>query len=81
MTKVNLLAWIDVATLLPEAGKRVLIAIKRGNTHTIRISRRCEYNVTDPQSHKWLWSNTQSSDEVTHWMPLPDVPNQEGGEA
>jgi hypothetical protein len=72
--------WRNVVNELPEAGKRVLIAIARGVTHTIRISRLCEYNVTDPQSHKWLWSNTQSSDVVTHWMPLPEVPYLEGGE-
>lgn len=55
---------------LPDSAKqvKVLVAIKAKNGYTIRSQMRAKFFSDD-----WDWK--QSAGDVTHWMPLPTLPN------
>lgn len=66
--------WISVNDRLPERGiTRCIIAIKLGNGLKGTLCAR--YNA-DLKS--WSgWYNDRITSEVTHWMPLPQPPEEE----
>lgn len=60
--------WISVKERLPEYG-RCLVAVKLTNRKTIKTA---TYN-----EHGW-WIDLPAFDsEITHWMPLPELPKEE----
>ena len=73
-TKINSGSqWISANDRLPDAGKRVLIG---STVHDVVGKARKGFNC---------WIICASNDrvpnsEVTHWMPLPEPPTNEGGE-
>jgi len=52
--------WIEASTQLPEAGTTVL-TFTSSNRIVIRKFCKCKFS--------------EMTDKVTHWMPLPKIPN------
>lgn len=67
--------WILVSERLPETNKQVIVLL----TTDRRVNGDGHYNGVPPQGHDWpLWSTDEGFDlDVTHWMPLPDPPEDE----
>ena len=68
--------WISVNDRLPEYGEPVLLAIN-GEVQDVPYVLNGDETVPDwfdpvPTSCATVWWN-----EVTHWMPLPEVPEDE----
>ena len=65
--------WISVKDRLPESkyhGMNILTVNKRHGVST-------DYSYYD---NKWWWidskDNCFTDDDVTHWMPLPELPEE-----
>ena len=79
--------WISVNDKLPEdcitkdfknKTIKVLVAIKAKNGITIRTQKRfLDYTYNNDGQKEWHWSWRYSAGEVTHWMPLPKLPEGE----
>lgn len=73
----NSMYWIKCSEKMPEdlpenSGKnkiKVLVVLKGKNGRTIRTQTRFI------RAGQWCWSFSAS--EVTHWMPLPELPEEE----
>ena len=81
---VTVQEWISVKDRLPKETGRYLVVKKRiapdelgGNSTDIVILR---FNVDDGfkmPTHIPDWINEKINEEVTHWMPLPQLPKGE----
>lgn len=58
--------WISVNEKLPKIGVPVLVTDKQGNV--------CIRAITCKINGKKRWS--QGKSDITHWMPLPNPPEQ-----
>lgn len=77
--------WINVKNKLPEDNLskdnkkkiiKVLVIIKHSNgTKTIRTQIR-KYFCSGSYKNTWQWAKIIYG-EVTHWMPLPELPKEE----
>lgn len=65
------LRWISVGERLPENGQKIIAAF-RGSSGWVVDQARYAYGEFDFAS----WVNV-SSDNVTHWMPMPPKPKEE----
>lgn len=63
--------WISVGEQLPENGQKIIAAF-RGSSGWVVDQARYAYGEFDFAS----WVNV-SSDNVTHWMPMPPKPKEE----
>ncbi len=81
--------WISVEERLPEddlpkntkrLSIKVLVASSNGRRNGVRtISRqRWVTNCNPLEYHKWEWS--RDAECITHWMPLPEPPEEEAYE-
>ena len=76
--------WISVDERLPEEYKECLVAAKVGDKMVIDIAERVRsFDMrTNSVYLEWLitndWNEGQGC-EITHWMPLPEVPKMKGG--
>lgn len=75
--------WHNAISKTPEEEGRYLVALKRtapetfgGNTTTIRILRYTSNNGFHLPVHFPAWINDVLKEEVTHWMPLPNLPGE-----
>lgn len=74
--------WIDVQVQSPEKPGRYLVSLRRkapeslgGNQHKVTILRfRPDGNFQYPV-HFPDWINDEIEETITHWMPLPGLPN------
>lgn len=69
--------WISVKKRLPEEGKQVL-TIDAGDPNFKRFG--IDYIVKfDSETEPYIWACRLASDydKVTHWMPLPELPEKE----
>ena len=60
--------WIPVSERLPEVGQNVLVY---DTIEGVALSHRWQ------GKEKWYWSSSQLLYDVTHWMPLPPIPDKE----
>ena len=73
--------WISVEDRLPEEGQRVIYYFK----HTgISIGRYTRAQWNDPETGEVVSEGDMFhgpdgflTDDVTHWMPLPDAPDED----
>ena len=65
--------WIPVSERLPETGDRYLTILNNGQIHILTWSE--SYSIF---GHNWSDSYTAVTN-VTHWMPLPEPPENENG--
>ena len=72
--------WISVKDRLPEESGNVLVCIKLSYANGARHVQMCHYSVY----HKWFGGFDKSEKSslpdyttVTHWMPLPSLPEEE----
>ena len=63
--------WVSVKDKLPEHGKRYLIYATSGDNKTSYIT------IAAFSGHFYL-SGRRAYWKVTHWMPLPELPKEEG---
>ena len=71
--------WISVEERLPEIDTIVLVCVRYEGRVFLKMSHRDKYHC----SLDWFWSIDDAdlkdafakpNAEVTHWMPLPDLP-------
>jgi hypothetical protein len=66
--------WISVEDKLPELEKEVIILDKRKHTDIGFIT-------DDGYGGYYWWKNDETiwckDDEITHWMPIPELPKEE----
>ena len=84
----NVPSWIPVTERLPESGLpkgskvkqiKVLTAlISDKGVRTVRSQMR--YKDTWATGYQEIWRWKYSGSEITHWMPLPEPPKEEGHE-
>ena len=70
--------WIDVKDKLPKKYERVLVVCTNYNNKMQRHISICEFfgdkhEYLGKVYHKSIWSGHK---EVTHWQPLPELPNE-----
>ncbi len=65
--------WISVKERLPKRFVDVLVYLERGNIE-IRQMQDEEYPDCIEPSERYVWSDQGIINDVTHWMPLPEVP-------
>lgn len=68
--------WISVKERLPEQNQRVLVCGVRGG---VQICRYWENRDYGGGLQFMFFTNKQKSITVTHWMPLPEPPEEGGG--
>ena len=61
--------WISVKDRLPEENVVVLICIDNGRCKEVKVSGLTGFG--------WMLFGKNKNEEVTHWMPLPDPPQEE----
>lgn len=66
----NCNGWISTSDALPPLKTRVLIVESGAGRSTIRIAKLLE----QAQSGAWYWSAQDTASKVTHWQPLPQIP-------
>ena len=74
--------WVDIRKETPEKPGRYLVALRRkapeslgGNQYKVTILRfRPDGNFQYPV-HFPEWINDEIEETITHWMPLPGLPN------
>lgn len=64
--------WIPIEESVPELGQRVLCTDGHCVFEQYRVPPSCVYGIWDRMGMK------SEMQEVTHWMPLPDPPGEEG---
>lgn len=71
--------WISVNDRLPEEGLEVLVFGKVLNDISKILGVRARYKGDQEWKYTWESEDTNSfdQDDVTHWMPLPDVVKEE----
>lgn len=67
----NCNGWISTSEALPPLKSRVLIVERGAGRSTIRIAKL----LGQAQSGVWYWSAQDIASQVTHWQPLPQLPN------
>lgn len=67
----NCNGWISTSKALPPLKTRVLIVESGAGRSTIRIAKL----LGQAQSGVWYWSAQDTASQVTHWQPLPHLPN------
>lgn len=66
-------AWDDVLDCkLPDDGKKILVYVKRRGTEFIEVDQFC-----DDSDGTYLSSGYALVEEATHWMPLPEPPEED----
>lgn len=75
--EVNKTQWISVKDRLPLCNQRVLVVIRHKQKVTqtyVSVSTFSEF--TDCVGNKRIWWSKYSKryTEITHWMPLPELP-------
>ncbi len=60
------MAWISVQEKMPENGEKVLVYTKTGKQNVARYIERL---------NEFIAAGNMT---VTHWMPLPEAPGEEG---
>ena len=81
---VTVQEWVSVEDRLPDEAGRYLVVKKRiapdelgGNRTDIVILRFFVDNGFKMPTHIPDWINKEINEEVTHWMPLPELPKGE----
>ena len=71
---IYLSPWISVEDRLPEPEKEVIILNKRKHTDI-------DFLTDDFEGGYYWWKSDESiyceDDEITHWMPIPELPKEE----
>lgn len=67
----NCNGWISTGEALPPLKTRVLIVESGAGRSMIRIAKL----LGQAQSGAWYWSAQNTASQVTHWQPLPQLPN------
>ena len=67
--------WISVEDRLPEPEKDVIIINKRKNTDIDHLTDDGEGNYYWWKSDDTIWCE---DDKITHWMPIPELPKEDG---
>lgn len=67
----NCNGWISTSEALPPLKTRVLIVESGAGRSMIRIAKL----LGQAQSGAWYWSAQNTASRVTHWQPLPQLPN------
>jgi len=67
--------WIKCSERLPEIGDLVLVCTKKRNVRALMRQQPYEGSST------WFWDQATGGamhlpEAVTHWMQLPDLPNE-----
>lgn len=70
------MTWISVKDRLPERGVIILISYKSGNFTGEFARRETTIGIYGPGVF-YESSRLEVLDHVTHWMPLPDPPEDE----
>lgn len=65
--------WISTSNALPPLKTRVLIAEQGAGRTSIRIAKL----LGQGQSGVWYWSAQTPTSIITHWQPLPQIPDNE----
>lgn len=75
----NVPSWIPVSERLPEEEELVLIICKNG-ARFVGYYKRSHYNNEISWGIKTALSSTRwlNKGRVTHWMPLPEPPKEDG---
>ena len=73
----NNMNWISVKDRLPENEQTVLAYYNFGGKCKIRFYGTLTYYAFDPEPH---WQHEGTGLKVTHWMPLPEPPEEEENE-
>lgn len=77
--------WISVNDRLPNETQDYLVVLNNEDIDILLFnSKNDPYQTWSSMLNKFLFSDSKgewhSTDRVTHWMPLPELPNFEGGE-
>lgn len=67
--------WISVEDRLPDAGDRILIAVRLHNHEPVQLD-----EVLEDGDGIYLDSSYEFGSDVTHWMPLPEPPKEDSHE-
>lgn len=64
--------WIPVSERLPEEGENVFVA------YIARYEENLYGDIAFREDDKWIWlaDGTEPIVEITHWMPLPELPKE-----
>ena len=65
--------WISVKDRLPEDERTVLVYYNFGDKCKISFYETLAYYAFDPEPH---WQHEGTGLKVTHWMPLPEPPEE-----
>lgn len=63
--------WRNPQTVMPKYGERVLVAFKRADRVSIRISRASHKETTDSSS-PLVFKNCMSDEVALAWTPIPE---------
>lgn len=67
--------WISVKDKKPDSGDMVLLLTDLGEPIVGRITR--EGIISGNECVAWDWAWNHDIDTVTHWQPLPPLPNKD----
>ena len=67
--------WISVNDSLPDWGEHVLVYISKDQEQRVAWVTEESYGFAWRQYYGW--TNTFEVEDVTHWRPLPEAPEEE----
>lgn len=81
----NFGVWIDITKGHPPAGSPVLVKWRSGGITAASVHKPSAGELIDIDTHgvtghdrEWMWSDRRDPYEgVTHWMPMPDGPQEQ----
>lgn len=65
-----MLNWNDCSSCLPPFYQEVLVVVNKSDKRIIGIGQRKQF----PQAWEIIGHGTFLKDDVTHWIPLPQIP-------
>lgn len=67
--------WIKVEDELPEIGQRVIYYFEHVGVHVGKFMK-VDNNEDMPYGNIFYGKSGFLTDDVTHWMPLPEIPQK-----